>query len=606
MRLRCPRFAGPIPGLRDCSIPIKTASLRSSFGYRHSNLTDYHMEMPSLGRLVFVLHGHLPYVLHHGVWPHGESWLYEGAAETYLPLLELLDELAGKKIKFGLTIGLTPVLLEQLADVRFKTGFVDYLNERMQLAQHDAEHFTEDGETDLVPLARRWEQFFQQRLIYFEKLKRDLPGTFARHFRAGRIQILTSAATHAYLPVLAEDRSIAAQLRAGMAISEKHLGVRPKGLWLPECAYRPAEEAWQPPVLYRDARPRAGLETPIAEVGVSHFFVDTHLIAQGKPMAVTGRDGTQPTNDALIFWDTKRGWGSPLDPVGIVSEPSTPKVFAFGRHPLVSEQVWSAVSGYPGADDYLEFHHKHGDHGLRYHRVTSHHSTPTEKLPYDPARVPGKIYEHAEHFCTVLRKMLNDFTKQTGRVGTIVAPFDAELFGHWWFEGVAFLRDVLLTLAHDRSIDVTTAEQALNAAVPDKVVRLPEGSWGEGGHHHVWLNEQTRWLWEAEYRAELRFRQLLVELPWRSHPKVRSMLEKAARELLLLQSSDWPFAIHSGAAADYGIARFAGHVTRFDRLATIARDIAAGRAADAVQSTEIAEADAHDVIFAGVDLNWWL
>ncbi len=134
---------------------------------------------------------------------------------------------------------------------------------------------------------------------------------------------------------------------------------------------------------------------------------------------------------------------------------------------------------------------------------------------------------------------------------------------------------------------------------------MPEGSWGEGGHHHVWLNEQTRWLWETEYRAEQRFGQLLAELPWRTNPAVKSMLEKTARELLLLQASDWPFAIHSGAAADYGIARFAGHATRFDRLATIAGDLAGGKKVTPVQATEIAEADAHDGIFADIDLSGW-
>ena len=558
-----------------------------------------------LGRLCLVLHGHLPYVLHHGVWPHGEAWLFEGAAETYLPLLELLDELARGDVRFGLTVGLTPVLLEQLASDHFKSRFVAYLHERGELARHDAAGFGLANQPGMVALARRWEAFYADRLAAFERLGRDLPAAFARHQRDGRIEILTSAATHAYLPLLAHDAMVNAQLRAGAATSERHLGVRPTGLWLPECAYRPAEPAWSPPVLGGAAVSRPGLEVSMAAVGVDHFFVDTHLVAHGRPLAVVTAAGTEPTSETTVYWDGRRGWGSPLEPVGVSDRAAAADVFALARHPKVAEQVWSAVTGYPGADDYLEFHRKHGDHGLRYYRITSHHTPADQKQPYEASRVAGVAYAQAQHFCSVVRQTLADHTRLTGRAGTVVAPFDAELFGHWWFEGLSFLRDVLLTLSHDRTVDVVTSAAALAAAPPDKVVRLPEGSWGEGGGHAVWLNEPTRWLWESAYRAEARFLGLLRELPWQANAEVAAMLKRAGRELLLLQASDWPFVIHSAAAADYGVGRFAGHATRFDRLCTIASDVAAGRPVDAVRATEVAEADAHDVIFADVDLGWW-
>ena len=255
---------------------------------------------------------------------------------------------------------------------------------------------------------------------------------------------------------------------------------------------------------------------------------------------------------------------------------------------------------------YLEFHRKHGENGLRYHRITSHHTPAQQKLAYDPALVAGKSYEQSQHFCSVLREVLADYTAKTGRIGTIVAPFDAELFGHWWFEGFDFLRNVVLTLNHDKTVDVVTSESALASSNLDKVMHLPEGSWGEGGHHHVWLNDQNKWLWETEYRAESRFQILLRDLPWRRQPAVEEMLKKAGRELLLLQASDWPFAIHSGAAGDYGISRFSLHAARFDRLATIAGAFAAGSQINAVQQTEIAEADAHDVILNDLQLDFWL
>ena len=498
------------------------------------------------------------------------------------------------------------MLLEQLAAGHFKDRFVAYLHERADLANHDARQFDARGEATFAALARRWVDFYVDRLAAFKRLGRDLPAAFARHRRDGRIEVLTSAATHAYLPLLATDAGVNAQLRAGAATTERLLGGRSRGLWLPECAYRPADPAWVPPFGHGPPVARPGLEAAAAAVGVDHFFVDTHLVAHARPLAVVTAAGVDPTSDAMIYWDAKRGWGSPLEPVGVAQAAGRAGVFALARHPRVAEQVWSAVTGYPGADDYLEFHRKHGDHGLRYHRITSHHTPALEKDAYDPSRVAGKAYEQAQHFCTVVRETLADHAARTGRAGTIVAPFDAELFGHWWFEGLAFLRDVLLQLSHDRTVDVVTAGAAVAAAPPDKVVRLPEGSWGEGGGHHVWLNDATRWLWESEGRAEARFLRLLAELPWRARPDVADLLRRAGRELLLMQASDWPFVIHSAAAADYGVGRFAGHATRFDRLCSIASEVAAGGSVGAVRATEVAEAAAHDVIFGDVELGWWV
>jgi 1,4-alpha-glucan branching enzyme len=136
-------------------------------------------------------------------------------------------------------------------------------------------------------------------------------------------------------------------------------------------------------------------------------------------------------------------------------------------------------------------------------------------------------------------------------------------------------------------------------------MRLPEGSWGERGDHRVWVNDKTRWMWEVEYRAEERMLRMLRELPWRGDGAVRPILERAGRQLLLLQASDWPFVVHSGGAIDYGFQRFSGHATRFDRLAVIAHEVAAGRPLDPLQRIQIEEADAHDDVFPHINLGWW-
>ena len=561
-----------------------------------------------LGCLCIVLHGHLPYVLHHGTYPHGEAWLYEAAAETYLPILDMIGEVALHKSRPAMTIGLTPILLEQLSHERFKTGFVAYLNERMDRARQDRKEFESKKEMHFAFLADRWEKIYARQLEHFERIGRDIPKEFTQRFREGHIQILTSNATHAYMPMLLNDQMLRAQMAAGTMTSEKRLGgIKSRGMWLPECAYRPTWEHWMPAVLYDNARSRGGLEYFIADAGVTHFFVDSHMVSQGQPLGTLENGNFKGVNETQVHWDRGRGWKDPLQPVGVISEPNPPKCFAFARHPRVSEQVWSGSIGYPGAGQYLEFHRKNGERGLRYHKVTSNKTPLSDKHPYYPDDIHGKLYEHSQHFCNVVRDVLREFRDRTGgRPGVCVAPFDAELFGHWWFEGPQFLRDVIFTLARDPQVKLLTAEEALYNYPPDKVMRLPEGSWGENGNHSVWINDRNRWIWEMEYRAEGRMLKLLHELPWRQKPEIKQTLERAGRELLLLQASDWPFVIHTQGAVDYGIQRFSGHCTRFDRATHIAEELARGNGIGEIEKVQLAEMDLHDSVFPTIDLNWWM
>lgn len=559
-----------------------------------------------LGALCIVLHGHLPYVLHHGSSPHGEAWLYEAAAETYLPLLEMIGGVALNRARPGLTIGLTPVLLEQLAHRRFKEGFVAYLKERIERARRDGEEFKQKNDLHSAYLAGRWVTWHEQKLEQFEAMGRDIPRQFAERFREGHLQLLTSTATHAYTPLLLNDQMIKAQLACGTATSEKHLGIRPRGMWLPECAYRPTWEHWMPAVLYDNPRHRPGLEQFIAQAGVTHFFVDALEITGGQPLGTIDHGNFKSIGPAQLHWDNRRGWNQPLSPVGVRSEPGVPQVYAFARHPKVSEQVWSGKIGYPASGQYLEFHRKHGERGLRYHKVTSTTAPLSDKQPYYPDDIPGTIYGHAIHFCDVVRGVLREYRDRTGRQGVVVAPFDAELFGHWWFEGPEFLRNVILTLNKDQDVKLMTAEEALYHYPPDKVMRLPEGSWGENGNHGVWINDRTRWMWEIEYRAEGTMLRLLHALPWKENKLIRELLERAGRQLLLLQASDWPFVVHTHGAVDYGIQRFANHATSFDRAARMAESVAVGAELNELEKVELAEMDVHDPIFPEIDLEWWM
>ena len=564
----------------------------------------------AIGRFVLVIHGHLPYVLRHGVWPHGEDWLYEAAAETYLPLLEMIGHCALHRAPPKFVMGLTPVLLEQLDHEHFKSGFEQYLDDRIQRVQSDRADFEAAGESHLAYLAERWERWFEHLGEQFQRIDRNIPAAYARHARDSMIELLTSAATHAYFPLLYEDASIRAQLRAGMASSERILGFRPRGMWLPECAYR-GGGAWSPPIGWAAKHDRIAVEHLIADEGIDHFFVENHLIERSKSEWVKD-DGEW----RRVGWDEARrhpgrGWRSVHEPHLVNSDGLGPgRVAAMGRDQAVCEQVWSGDIGYPADGAYLEFHKKHGARrGLRYWKVTGSKVGLGGKDPYYPDDIPGKVHGHARHFHDAVKARLRDYHDRTGRQGAVVATFDAELFGHWWFEGPQFLRDVVLSFHADPDVEMCTADELLEAQPPDKTVTMPEGSWGEGGDHRVWTNEKINWMWDIEYRCEANFGKATLELPWRRNRKIEGLLKKAARELLLLQASDWPFVITQGQAIDYGIKRYMQHVGRFEMLIDLAekasQDTAYLNRLSEVEESEVRDADLHDIIFQDIDLNWW-
>jgi len=187
------------------------------------------------GYLVFMLHAHLPYVLNHGRWPHGTDWLNEAAAETYLPLLSVLRRLEADGIRSALTIDLSPVLAEQMALPAFPEEFRSYLRYKISAARQDYMEFKGRGEREMMPLAEYWEGFYQQALEFFEKLQGDLIGEFRRLQEAEVIEIMTCAATHGYLPLLASDASLRLQIETACASYRRLFGRAPRGIWLPEC-----------------------------------------------------------------------------------------------------------------------------------------------------------------------------------------------------------------------------------------------------------------------------------------------------------------------------------------------------------------------------------
>jgi 1,4-alpha-glucan branching enzyme len=553
-------------------------------------------------RFALVLHTHLPMVVNHGRWPHGSDWLCEATFECYLPLLEAIHRLVADGVSPKWTLNLSPVLCEQLASPEFQKELAFYRDNLQRACAENREQFRREDRPALVRLTQFWEEFYERMWELHRRIGGDIPGTFADLQRQGHLEILTCAATHGYLPLLSRDESIHLQLRTAVETHKRHFGVAPRGIWLPECAYRPRYE-WTPPTGRERGQARTlrpGLEEMLAAHGLEYFVADSHLIAAAAPVFLY-RDYL-PRRRSVLRAETAEVSAprrSPYYPYRVASRGGTGHAVAFFRDPRTTLQVWSREHGYPGDVLYLEFHKKHFPGGLRYWRITDGARDLGTKDLYDPEAAARQVDTQADHFVELVR----DTAAAAGPAAVVVSPYDAELFGHWWFEGPAWLGAVMRRFGAAGVTPVTLAE-ALEAAPPRTTVALPEGSWGEGGDHRVWLNPDTEWTWDRVYSAEAEWVDLLRHADHPGGPELRRVLAQAGRELLLLEASDWQFLITTWAARDYAERRVAEHYAEFKRLAEIARTLAGGTPLTVEAADTLRRLEREDFCFADLDPAW--
>ena len=568
------------------------------------------------GFLSLTLHAHLPYVVNHGTWPHGMEWLLEAAAETYLPLLRVLGRLEKDGIALNCNLSLSPILMEQLAHPVFIEEFPKYLQRKSVAAREDEAFFLQSGETHFADTSRFWHRFFTQALDDFHALNSDILSGFKHFHQAGMIEIITCCATHGYLPLLGTDESVRAQIRTAVQTHTRHIGEHPKGIWSPECGYRPAGW-WSYPVANADgssiapAFNRVGVEQALCESALDYFFVDTHLIEEsegvrspyplpnGIRMAAPASSTQHPTRSLYQPYAIE---GEYLSKYPIAREHPTT---VFPRDPRTGVQVWSGELGYPGDGAYCDFHKKRWPGGHRYWRVTGPHVDMGDKEPYYPHEAQAKIQGHASHFVHLVYEALKDgFSETTPPI--LSAPFDAELFGHWWFEGPMWLEAVARIL-HDypSGIELISGSDYLAKYPPAEAIAMHEGSWGAGGSNQVWMNPETSWTYTHIYPAEIFLRDVCSGDAWRATPEATRVVKQMCRELLLLESSDWQFLITTGAARDYAELRFLTHNEQFGELKTMWQAFEQHGALNDYQTGRLAAIEERDSVFPDIDPSLW-
>lgn len=553
-----------------------------------------------------VLHTHLPMVVNHGRWPHGSDWLNEAAFECYLPLLDVVHRLVGDGISPKWTLNVSPVLAEQLASPEFQKELSFYHDNIRRACLESRAHFQARGEEAIVALTYFWEEFYERMWELHRRIGGDILGTLAELQRHGHVEIITCAATHGYLPLLSRDESIHLQLRTAVETHRRHFGRAPRGIWLPECAYRPRYE-WTPPTgrdRGRARRLRPGLEEMLAAHGLEYFVADSHLVAAGDPVFLykdylprRGEPLPEPSGSAAAPASERR---SPYLPYRVASRGGTGSAVVFFRDPRTTLQVWSRDHGYPGEFQYLEFHKKHFPGGLRFWRITDASGELGTKAVYDPKIAREKVALQAGHFAGLVRETLEQ--ERGSEPGLVCAPYDAELFGHWWFEGPLWLEQVAREL-HGHGVTPMALGEAVAAVPPAATLSLPEGSWGEGGDHRVWLNPETEWTWDRLYSAEAEWVDHL-DRGVDGNAELARVLAQATRELLLLQSSDWQFLITTGTARDYAERRVAEHYAEFKRLSEMVHTLRSGEPLSVEAANTLRRLEREDFVFPDLELGW--
>ena len=521
------------------------------------------------GYLSLVLHAHLPFVRHpeHEKFLE-ENWLFEAITETYIPLLQMVEGWHKDGMQVCLTLTLTPTLCSMLLDPLLQDRYLRQLEGLIELAERET-HRTH-WEKPFNELAAFYHQRFKSIRDYYLGCERNLIEPFRKLQEAGRLEIITSAATHAVLPLLAKHLP---SLRAQVLMARDHyrtcFGREPRGFWLPECAYC------------------EGLENILQEGNLRWFITETHGILHANPRPRYGMFAPILTSNGVA---------------------------AFGRDLDSAKQVWSRHEGYPGdlryrdfyrdigfdLDlDYLKPHLAAGDNrgftGIKYYRVTG---AETGKEVYERKAALEAADEHANDFLRARVAQIERLSEILERPPFVLCPYDAELFGHWWYEGPEFLNYFVRKAYYDQGdFELITPEQYLTRHPTNQVATPGPSSWGDGGYWSVWLNEKTQWIYAHLDIAQQRMSELARRFAQADAFQQRA-LKQMARELLLAQSSDWPFILQSDTSPDYARKRINDHLLRFTSLYEQLKN-------GAIDENSLATIESSDNIFPEVDYSYW-
>lgn len=490
------------------------------------------------GYLALVLHAHLPFIRHPEYDDFlEEDWFFEAMCETYLPLLDIYERLTAEGTDFRVTMSLTPPLCNMMSDDLLRERFRRYYSLRLELAEKEV---VRTRNTRFHEVAKMYENKFRRiRELFEDYYHGNILEGFKKFQDMGKLEIITCGATHGFLPLAVRKEAVHAQIKLAADNYRKHFGRNPRGIWLAECAYNPGDDVF------------------LKAQGIRYFFLETHGII----------------------------YGSPRPRYGVYAPVYCPSgVAAFGRDMESAHQVWSAETGYPGDHRYREFYrdlgydleydyvkpylHQDGvrrNIGMKYHKITGRVQL-DQKAPYDPQEAREMAASHAGNFMFNRERQIEHLEHFLGKKPIVVSMYDAELYGHWWYEGTDFLEFLFKKMHYDQNaVKMVTPSEYLAMSPDNQVVQPSMSSWGDKGYNEVWLNGTNDWMYRHLHKQAERMVELANRFP-KVEGTLRRALNQCARELVLGMSSDWAFLMTVGTAKQYSTKRFVAHSHRFNGL----------------------------------------
>ena len=525
----------------------------------------------TIGYFGLILHGHIPWCKKSGTWPAGEEWLMEAMYETYIPMLNILRELKENGIKTAITINITPILAEQLADEYMKQRFTEYMENLISRTKNDIKRF--DNYQERRTIAEYHLRNLNHTLdTFYHHYYRDLLGSFKWLQDEGMIELITCGATHGFLPLFERDSGIFSQIQLAVDTHKKYFQREPKGIWIPECAYRYKE--------HRDGKLRESIDYWINNSGIEYFFVDSHGILNAEML--------ESKNNI----DLNTNFGFNLET----------GVSVFGRNKKTSRQVWDSKIGYPGDVNYREFHKKDHQSGLHYWKITDKLIGSNEKELYNIEKANEMVKSHANHFFSVMYDELAEFSKEYDKQGIILSPYDFELYGHWWMEGIEWLKYLFELIYNHEAIDMITISDYISKYKDQfSTIRMGQSSWGEGGQFQVWQNKEHGWVWPYINGSIRQLEEVNESNPTPNEWGVR-IRKQTARELLLMEGSDWPFLLYTKQAKAYANQRFHNHHQAFSKLIWACKD---ETEQFRIALHELEELESKDSCFQDININYF-
>jgi 1,4-alpha-glucan branching enzyme len=485
----------------------------------------------------FLLHAHLPFVREtEKEAPLEERWLFEAISETYLPLMRVFRKLDADGVPFKINVSVSPTLGTMLQDELIQERYIAHVNKMLELSEREMIRTTVNPQMN--DLVKMYQQLYQKNLDDFvHRYHKNILKGLDYFYKKGKIGVIACPATHPYLPLMEEyPDAVNAQVRMAMQYHYETFGKTSRGFWLPECGYYP------------------GIEKILKENGVRYTFAEAH---------------------SLLFAEPRPRYGT-YAPVALKNGLSV-----FGRDLVSANAVWSSEEGYPGDFSYREFYrdigfdlpldyigpyvHEGGHRsftGFKYYAVTG--STDQKRI-YQPSEAARKIEEHAENFIYNQRKRLEKVSALMDIPPVISCYYDAELFGHWWFEGPAWIEAVVRKIAETEELEMVLAGEYCKSAENLQITDPVFGSWGNKGYSEVWLDGRNDWVYRHTHKAVERMLELIRRFPNETGLKERA-LNQAAREVLLSQASDWPFIMRAGTTVPYAVRRVKEHIYNFTTI----------------------------------------